>query len=277
PTAHRSVAGRLPLLFLAALLAGPLAAFPPAPPHVIYGVIRDKIGQPLMNASARVLLQANGGKQLSTQVFPGAEPGCNYRLEVPMDAGLVGGLYQPSAMLPLAPFQIKVVIGGVVYLPMEMTGNLLLGQAGQRTRLDLTLGVDANGDGLPDDWQRQFGTNIDLITPDAHAGHGLTYRQLYLTGIYAVNPTNGFNLEIVSQGNETHGLQFLGIAGHHYQIVGSSDMTTWLPVGFRVPAEGAAAPERKSYSAATTGVVQVETPAPEAALPGMFYRLVLSP
>ena len=33
-------------------LAGPLAAFPPAPPHVIYGVIRDKIGQPLMNASA---------------------------------------------------------------------------------------------------------------------------------------------------------------------------------------------------------------------------------
>ena len=275
-TAPRSVLGRLPLLLLAALLAsGPLAAFPPAPPHVVYGMIRDELGRPLMNTTAQVLFEAANGHQASTYVFPGAEPGCNYRLEVAMDAGLVGALYQPSAMLPLAPFQMKVLIGAVTYLPLEMTGNALLGQPGQRTRLDLTLGVDANGDGLPDAWQRQFGTNINLITPDGNAGHGLTYRQLYLTGIYAVDPTNGFNLEMVRHGNGTNQLRFLGITGHSYQIVSSTDMISWTPVAFRVPAEGGSGPVHQNYAAAATGHVEVEPANPAQPPAGMFYRLKL--
>lgn len=256
---------------------GPAGAFPPAPPHVICGMIRDELGQPLQNTSARVVFEAENGIRLERHLFPGAEPGCNYRLEIPMDYGLVGKAYLPSALQPRAGFQLKVVMGGVEYLPMEMTGNALLGASTQRTRLDLTLGIDANGDGLPDAWQKLFDANPDNVAPGADAGNGLTYRELYLTGIYAVSPEAGFDLKIVNQGGGAPQLRFLGIAGHSYQIVGSSDMTTWAPVMFRVPSEGSSAPDRQHYQVAATGEVQVETTPSEPSVTTMFYRLLLQP
>ena len=84
-----------------------------------------------------------------------AEPGANYYLYVPMDAGSNNDLYKTSAMRPAVSFRIKVKIGNTIYLPIEMSGNFSkMGQPGQRTRMDLTLGEDVDGDGIPDAWER---------------------------------------------------------------------------------------------------------------------------
>ena len=47
-------------------------------------------------------------------------------------------------------FRLKVKIGSVTYLPIEMKLSKALGQAAQSTRLDLTLGEDSDNDGLPE-------------------------------------------------------------------------------------------------------------------------------
>ena len=46
-------------------------------------------------------------------------------------------------------------INGRSFLPIELRGvSLNLGEPGGITRLDLTLGEDIDGDGLPDAWEK---------------------------------------------------------------------------------------------------------------------------
>ena len=130
-------------------------AFPPAPYHVIYGLVRDQYGQPLSVASAQIIFQATNGVQVTGSIVPGLKPGVNYRLNLSMDSGIAPDLYKSTALKTTAPFRISVLIGATTYLPMEMIGNYdSLGKPAASTRIDLTLGVDANGDGLPDAWQQ---------------------------------------------------------------------------------------------------------------------------
>ncbi len=58
-----------------------------------------------------------------------------------MDAGLTPDNYRPTALRPSVSFRMKVLIGGVTYLPIEMRANYAnLGKPAQSTRIDLTLG-----------------------------------------------------------------------------------------------------------------------------------------
>ena len=63
-------------------------AFPPAPHHVIYGLVRDELGQPLNVSAATIVFETSAGVQIRSDIFPSVENGINYRLTVPMDAGL---------------------------------------------------------------------------------------------------------------------------------------------------------------------------------------------
>jgi hypothetical protein len=58
-------------------------------------------------------------------------------------------------MFPAVAFRLKVQAGSVTYLPIEMSGvNGLVAEPGKTARVDLTLGQDSDGDGLPDAWER---------------------------------------------------------------------------------------------------------------------------
>ena len=87
----------------------PARAYPPAPHHVVYGLVRDQYGTPLDVSGSQVILATASGRQLTTKVLY-TDPGVNYRMEVPMDAGLTSDLYKATAMQPTMPFQIKVII-----------------------------------------------------------------------------------------------------------------------------------------------------------------------
>ena len=121
----------------------PLAfGYPPAPHHTIYGTVRDEMGHPLVVTNAQVVLETMSGVQIKKQIVPHLGPGMNYRLFVPMDAGLTDDAYHPTALRPTLPFRMKVIIGTVTHLPIEMSVDYAsLGHPSQNTRIDLTLGI----------------------------------------------------------------------------------------------------------------------------------------
>lgn len=251
-------------------------AYPPAPFHLFVGVLRDEYGTPINSVEAEVILETTSGVQVKTLVNPGIEGGANYRLEVPMDAGLMSKAYQPTALRPFAAFRMKVRVGKVTYLPIEMRGDYgTLGQPGKRTRLNLTLGEDANGDGLPDAWQRLINPDPSMVKPDADAGNGLTYLQTYLAGTYTVDPKEGFELNMIGVTNGVSHLEFLGVTGRTYSLVASTDLKSWAPTTFRVAAPTTNSPLRSSYLVDSVRKVQLEVSHPSSESVPAFYRLMV--
>ena len=269
---------RTPIRWFSALLFVSLAvcgmAYPPAPHHQLYGMVRDEYGSPVNGAGAGVILVTSSGRELRAKIAD-FEPGVNYQLEVPMDAGLTSDLYKPTAMQPTMPFQIKVVINSVVYLPIELVGkSALIGQPGQRTRLDLTLGEDTDGDGLPDAWERMINRDIRTVNPnDDPDGDGLTNLQEYLAGTYALEASDGLTLVIRGLHNAEPVMRFIGIRGRSYTLLGSTDFVTWTPVTFRIPAEGPQAVVRSSYQAVRVTPIEVEAVTSGLALVPTFFKL----
>ena len=271
------VLGPWSLLLCSVLLGSvrPARAFPPAPNHTFYGSVRDEMGDPLVITNAVVILETSTGVQLKTKAVPYLAPGQNYRLAVPMDAGLTTDAYKPTALKPLVSFRMKVVIGATTYLPMELHGNYAnLGKPAQRTHLDLTLGEDSDNDGLPDAWERALidmlggGLTLAEIKPGDDAdGDGLTNLQEYQAGTYAFDPADGLRLEPVGLSAGRPLLDFLAIRGRTYTLLGSADLKTWVSVEFRFTDSAAGAAPLSSYPATDVRIAHVEVvlPAGQAA------------
>jgi len=273
--AHR----RLPLCGAALLLGIGLQAYPPTPDHVIYGQVRDRFGNPLQTDSAVVFLETTSGTQLNTAVIPGFGPGVNYQLPVPMDAGLAAGLYKPTALRPMVPFTLKVKIGQTTYLPMEMNANYSnLGAPAGRTRIDLTLGEDSDGDGLPDAWERALIaasgrplTLADVRPNDDFDGDGLSNLQEYLAGTYAFDPQQGFELHLLASDGNASALEFVAVRGRAYTLEGSADFTEWQPLPFRVAAPQPETETRQQYYATDVRLLRVQVLSGAEAM--RFFRL----
>ena len=253
-------------LGLSLMLPGTVQSFPPAPPHVIYGLVRDEQGNPLTGSSAQVILETPTGVQMSTGNLVVGEPGINYRLTVPMDSGITADPYKPTALQPTAPFRLKVQIGSTTFLPIEMTGDFShLGLPAQSTRIDLTLGEDSDHDGLPDAWERNLiamlGGNLTLadIRPGDDADHdGISNYNEYIAGTYAFDPADGFKLKIVGFNNGAPAMEFLAIRGHNYTVYSSTDMKAWTSVPFKIESEGPDAVTRQSYQATDVRTLRVD-------------------
>lgn len=258
-------------------------AFPPAPHHVIEGVVRDAYGHPLTLTSARILLETATGKRITGRVRPEMGRGLNYALTIPMDAGLTPDVYRPTALQPLVPFRVRVQIGNVTYLPIEMTADYArLGQPAQRTRLDLTLGEDSDGDGLPDAWERALiellggnRTLADIRPGDDLDGDGLTNLQEYLAGTYAYDPADGIVLDGLELQSGRVRLEFTVVRGRTYSVLAGNEVTTWNPVAFTV--EGAGEDAVQEYRANDVRRLRVEVALPEsdAANGRRFFKLLV--
>lgn len=279
-----------PFLAAAALLAAAAAAiaFPPAPHHLVFGMVRDELGNPLNAPGAQVLLDAEGSPSaratISTQTATTTDSNFNYQLQIPLDSGATADLYKPSALRPIVPFRMRVRIGSNTYLPIEMSGAAkILTEPGAASRVDLTLGVDSDGDGLPDAWEQALiaaaGGNRSLrdIQPkDDTDGDGLSNLEEYLAGTYAFDPADGFALTIVSTRAGRSLLEFTAIRGRTYSIQGSEDMASWVPVAFNLKSDPAGTAERRSYIAADVRPVQALVgPTNEDARPARFFRLLV--
>jgi len=257
-------------------------AYPPGPYHVLYGTVRDQYGTPLSSAQAQIVLQTPSGVQLSAPVVPGVSlAGVNYLLRVPLDSGVTPDLYQPNVLLPADAFKLVVVIGTATNLPIEMTStNFALGSWAKSTRLDLTLGVDANGDGLPDAWEYAFlaaiGATNTLASLNAHSvltPDGLTLLQQYLMGTALFDPNHPLQITFLGFNGAAPVLQFPTISGRTYTVLMSTDLNNWSPAAFNLSSDEPSAPTRSSYIASSTEAIQVYVAPPPTGITHECYRI----
>jgi hypothetical protein len=266
---------------LGLLLGSVASAFPPAPHHTLYGQVRNQWGDPINVFPSDVYLETPSGIQLHTSVVNGLEPGVNYKLEVPMDSGTAADLYQPTALKPFFEFKLKVLIGPTIYLPIEMAGNFAqIGKPSLKTRIDLTLGVDSDGDGLPDAWEQAlidiYGGTLGSINPnDDTDGDGISNINEYIAGTYAFDPTDGFSLSIVGVSNGHSQLEFLAIRGRTYTIQESPTMQQWTTSSFRFATSGTPGPLQNSYRATDVRLLRVEVPPAAIAGTNRFFRAIV--
>jgi hypothetical protein len=248
---------------------------------VVYGLVRTQFGDPLEDVPGDIYLETPGGTQLRTGLGSSSEPGLNYRLEVPMDSGTAADLYKPTALRPFYQFKLKVQIGQTTYVPIEMVGSFTeIGQPSKKTRIDLTLGVDSDGDGLPDAWEQAliaiYGGNLAGINPNGDTdGDGISNLNEYLAGTYAFDPSDGFRLAWVSQGTSAAQMEFLAVRGRSYSIEASSNLQQWTPVNFRVISGSTAGGLQANYQATEVRPLRVEVPTPTGDNPSRYFRAIV--
>jgi hypothetical protein len=260
----------------AALVAVPVAAFPPALPHTFYGMVRDEQGNAIP-AGAKITLETANGTKVYGVVSVVFEAGVNYRLTIPLDAGLGSASYKPTALNPAVAFKIKITIGDVTYLPIEMTHDFkLMGQPGKSTLLNLSLGEDSNGDGIPDAWQRRIDNDLSRTSPTGdYDNDGLSNWDEYLAGTYAYDSASGFTLDIARFIDDAPVVKFTAIHGRTYTVLGTADLENpvWSTVNFRLGASDANV--FQAYAAYGVSIVEViVVPAPEQPAP-KFFKLML--
>ena len=239
----------LPVALCVLLSAGTTLAYPPAPFHRIYGTVRDDHGNPLGTSDGTVILTGDANTEIVRgPTDPALGTGINYSLSVPMDAGVTDKLYTVSALRPAYPFTLRVLRGGISYLPIQMKGAAwTLGDPAGSTRIDLTLGLDSDSDGLPDAWEQELMRtdasgrfeNIAAIKPGDDAdGDGLTNLQEYIAGTYAMDPSDGLFLKITSVSDGIAKLQFLAVAKRTYRLKSSSGLVLFTAQPFSLAAAG---------------------------------------
>jgi hypothetical protein len=269
------------LSFLLHLSSFILSAFPPALPHTIVGTARDEYGNPL-GTNATITLTTAAGIRIATPVVPNLGDGLNFRLVIPMDAAVRSDFYKATALQATVPFRLEVTMNRATYLPLEMSGDASrLGQPGQQTRLNLTLGEDTNRNGLPDAWERAMlaargWTNslADLKANFSPGGNGVTLLQEYVAGTYGFEDANGLSLNLVRVEAGAPVFEFLAVRGRSYTILGSADLKSWSAANFR-PLLADADPEAvfSSYLAPDVRLLQVAVPVPATGPAPRFFKL----
>lgn len=267
-----------------ALASGFTQAFPPAPYYTIYGLVRDQVGQTI-KADGAVIILLKGGVEIGrTPITSGLRLDQNYELPIRIDQALGGSpLYSSKAIASNGPYSLVVEMNGTLFYPIEVAGNLTTGKGGERVRLDLNLGEDSDGDGLPDIWEQwmlyqagyypdeQGNWPLHLIDRDGDFDNdGLSNWLEYVAGTFAGDATEKFDLIIKEKAPAMVRFEFFAITGKTYTIEHSTDMVTWSRVPFSV---GVQAAGDTLFSATDVGVLSAFA-APTSSTKE-FYRLTV--
>ncbi len=272
-------------LFSYGLFPGLVQAFPPAPYYTLYGLVRDQVGQTITAEGAEIVLLKGEMEIGRTPILGGLLLDQNYELNVRLDQNRSGTtLYTDKAVPTQGQFSLAVEMNGARYYPIEVSGNLTAGKGGERVRLDLNLGADLDGDGLPDIWE-QWQLYQAGYYPDANGnwplhllsrhgdldGDGISDWLEYVAGTFAGDATERFELQIKEKLPTSVRFEFFGIAGKTYTIESSADMKSWSRVPFSVGTPGGGAP---TFRASEIGIhTAFATPDPAGAR--AFYRLTV--
>lgn len=276
-------------LFLLALAGAalPVSAFPPAPHYTLYGMVRDQVGQAITAQGATLILLKDGQEISRTSIDSSRRLEQNYELTISLDHARNGTLaYKKNVLTPQSQFSLVVEMDGALFYPIEVNGMLTTGKGGERVRLDLNLGEDLDGDGLPDIWEQwqlylagyypdeNGNWPINLITKDGDFdGDGFSNWLEYLAGTYATDATETFALAIKERQPAFTRLEFYGITGKTYTIERSADLKTWTRVGFSVGANASA--REDLFAADDVGIVSAFVNPNASASGGEFFRLTV--
>ena len=151
-------------------------------------------------------------------------------------------------------------------------------RAGDSTRIDLTLGIDADGDGLPDAWQALLrsllGPGARVGPNDDADGDGISNLDEYLAGTYAFQPDSGFRLNLLPNAGGPPLLEFMVVGPRTYTVYNSTNLQTWTSIPFNIPASGPSATNLPNYRATGIHILQVEPILPPGSpLEGQFFKV----
>ena len=258
-------------------------AYPPAPNYTIYGLVRDQVGTVLNVVGAEIILLKDNVEIGRAPVFNDLRLDSNYELNIRIDQTRSGTrIYSAKAVAPLGTYSLRVTMNGQNFLPIEASGTLQVGNGGERVRLDLNLGADANNDGLPDAWQewqlyqagRLPGTadwDISLITKHGDFdGDGTSNFLEYLAGTFAGDATERFELKITGKTATAVSFEYYAITGKVYGIEQSSNLQTWTAAPFSTTPGGTTV---TLHRAAAVGITPVHVAV--TAGESRFYRLTV--
>lgn len=260
-------------------------AFPPAPYYTLFGLVRDQVGQTLRADGANIILLKNGIEIARAPVVNEVKFDQNYELGIRIDQARSGtALYSERAVAAQGIFSLAVELDGQWFYPIEASGSLTAGKGGERVRLDLTLGEDTDGDGLPDIWEMwqlyQAGYYPDgngnwplhLIDRDGDFdGDGISNWLEYLAGTFAGDASERFELQIKEKTGTVARFEFYSVTGKTYTLERSSDMKTWTRVPFTVGSPGGGS---LVHTAGESGIVSAFA-TPSSASAQEFYRLTV--
>jgi len=220
-----------------------LWAFPPAPFKTIHGMVRDEYGKALKLEGASVVFSKDGKQVLRVPIEASSLLNQNYQIRLRMDMQRPGTVaYNDLAQNPGQQFTLGVRINDILYQPIEMSTPPTVGQPGERTRLNLTLGVDSDGDGIPDAWETsqlyaagimpdENGWRFDLLDRDGDFdGDGVSNYTEYIAGTYATDGNDYLALKLVEKQLSSVKLSFYSIIGKTYSLEASSDLKSWVQV-----------------------------------------------
>jgi hypothetical protein len=282
---------------LLAVLLTPVRAFPPAPFFTLFGTVRDEQGQALQLDGDVVVFYKNGVEVLRQNISEDSQFDQNYQIRLRMDMQRAGTVnYSDLANATGTPFTVAILIHNIPYYPIEMSVARTVGRPGERVRLDLTLGVDSDGDGLPDAWEQSQlfaagiqpgpnGWDLSLITRDGDFDHdGHTNYEEYVAGTYATDPSDHLDLRIAGKTATSAHLQFFAIYGKTYTLEASTDLKTWSLIPFYTSSpdpvtvgDNETPPPvpvaQKILSSTTTGVTDIYADPAADSKRAYFYRL----
>lgn len=275
------------LALLAALAAGSAQAFPPAPSFILHGVARDAFGWSLKASDQATVVVKRGDGLIVAQapVNETLRAGENFRVAVPMDTR-PSDPYRPAAQTSGALLHFEVRFPGGVTLPVLSinTDHRTVGLPGGMQFVDFTLGVDSDGDGIPDQWEwwqlSEMGIgpghplwSLATFGNGDFDGNGVSDYHEYLAGTFAFlnHETLALTIEGFTPGGEAV-LKTLQVEEKTYRVEWSPDLKSWSRAHVRRDLPGAAAGIH--WTASDTREVTLYSPA-SVGKPGLFYRLIL--
>ncbi len=283
-----------PILFLGSLvlvlhsLVGPANAFPPAPGFTFHGVARDSYGFMIKTESEATVVFRRGIEIVAqAPINHRSRFGENFRAMLPLDLEQ-NDPYSKEAAASDQTVSITVRFASGTELPVSSltVSQLTVGEPAGMTFLDFTLGVDSDGDGLPDDWEYwQLEASeiayddprysLDTLGAGDFDGDGISDFKEYVAGTFAL--LNGDHLKLVLDGIDAEGFAKLRasvVRGKTYRLECSTDLREWQPA--EIISENASPDPTGTFTGARTGETPLDTPATTEPSPSSrrYFRLI---
>ena len=246
-TWRMSLSHLAPLLLCLLCVFGIVTAFASTkrPSVIVYGLIRDSFGIRLPQDSATVGAFLGTNETARTTIRP-LLAGANYRFDVNVSDPLTAGLKE---IKPGDPVSIRVRVGGVIQ--PSIGNNTFIAQGdGPGVNINLVLGIDSDGDGLPDDWEwlmiaNSGGqvTNLSQVGPGHDLdGDGVPDDQEFRNGTFAFLPDDLLRLaNLTRAANGRLSFRFLPVEGISYvvEVSPNLDNPTWTTCPISLTENGA--------------------------------------